>query len=99
MQSGDLCCIVGMYWVEVGRERFFRLDVYNRPRTSGKWPSGPCIWLSRETVGTSAGTVVPCGWIMKPDGSVVRIPMESLRECLELVIFSPRSVWIRRSTR
>lgn len=91
MLSGDLCCTVGIYWVEV--------DIYNRSRAAGKWPSGPCIWLSPVNVSTSAGTVVPCGWIMKPDGSVVRIPVESLRECLALVIFSSPVVWIQRSSR
>lgn len=91
MQSGDLCRTVGMYWVEV--------DVYNRPRASGKWPSGPCIWLSPVDIVTSKGTVVPCGWIMKPDGSVVRIPLESLAACLDLVIFFARIVLTQRSTR
>ena len=91
MLSGDLCRIQGIYWVEV--------DIFNVVCTRVTPVGGPCIWLAEVDVVSSKGTVVPCGLIMKPDGSVVRIPVESLRACLKLVIFSPRSVWIQRSTR
>lgn len=69
MLPGDLCRTVGMYWVEV--------DIFDRWSAPRNRPYGPCIWISQGDIVTSAG-VVSCAWIMKPDGSVTRIPQESL---------------------
>ena len=86
MLSGDLC-----HWVE--------MDNFNAFCARGPAAGGPCIWISVVDVVSSRGTVVPCAWVVKPCGRVVRIPLESLRACLEPVIFSTRIVWMQRSTR
>lgn len=70
MKTGDLCCLLGPYWVEVNSS----LTGANRVGTK----SHVVVWLGSVGIKGSSGEIIPGAWIMKPAGTVICVALQSL---------------------